>query len=180
VKDEPDKDSQDSEMGWIKAIDHPLRKDVLAILQSEVSSPNRMANALKEPLANVSYHTKVLFESDCIELVKTVPRRGAVEHFYRAKPGVSLGSRQWQAVPASIRGDMTVMVLNDFMSRAFDALEKGTLHGGDGGHLSARSLRLDEAAWKSLLEIVQEAEGRVERTFVRKRGLEAVSFGRKA
>jgi hypothetical protein len=45
-------------------------------------SPNLLATAMDEPLGNVSYHVKTLLEYDTLELVKTEPRRGAVEHFY--------------------------------------------------------------------------------------------------
>ena len=68
----------------IKALAHPLRSDILAILNERVASPNELSQQLGEGLSQVSYHVKVLREFDCIELVKTEPRRGAVEHFYRA------------------------------------------------------------------------------------------------
>jgi DNA-binding transcriptional ArsR family regulator len=162
VKKEPEKDDQSPEMGWIKAFDHPLRRKVLEKLQDEVTSPVRMAIALGEPLVNVSYHTKVLFDHDCIELVTTVPRRGAVEHFYRAKPRTALGSRLWQTLPVSRRGNTAAVALDDFLSLAFDALENGTTGEGDRGHFSTRSLLLDEAAWENLLDIWKDAEERIE------------------
>ncbi|MBS1895453.1 MAG: helix-turn-helix transcriptional regulator [Actinobacteria bacterium] len=67
-----------------KAVAHPLR---LAILETigqlgGVASPNQIAGVLEEPLGNVSYHVKTLLEYDWLDLVKTEPRRGAVEHFY--------------------------------------------------------------------------------------------------
>jgi hypothetical protein len=47
-----------------------------------VASPSELPDALGEPLGNVSYHVRILRELDCIELVRTEPRRGALEHFY--------------------------------------------------------------------------------------------------
>jgi hypothetical protein len=35
-------------------------------------------------LGNVAYHIKILEENGAIELVRTEPVRGALEHFYRA------------------------------------------------------------------------------------------------
>lgn len=87
-----------------KAMAHPLRVQILTKLQQGISSPNRLAQELKEPLGNVSYHVKTLLEYDCVELVKTEPRRGAVEHFYKTKgivtvaEGATLSIRQQRLV----------------------------------------------------------------------------------
>src|SRR5215211_3459933 len=67
-----------------RALSHPLRLKLLAALNEGVASPNQLANRLGEPLANVSYHVRILLDLDCIELVETAQRRGAIEHFYRA------------------------------------------------------------------------------------------------
>src|SRR4029078_5682997 len=69
-----------------KALAHPLRVRILSSLHNGISSPNQPAKEPSEPLGNVSYHVTTLLEYECVELVKTEPRRGAVEHFYRA-PG---------------------------------------------------------------------------------------------
>lgn len=75
---------------------HPTRRAVLHYLTTHgLGSPNEISQFTGEPLGNVSYHVKELLEPknyqrnpSLIELVKTEPRRGAVEHFYarRAKP----------------------------------------------------------------------------------------------
>lgn len=62
---------------------HPLRVRILNEIGDGVMSPNGLANALGEPLGNVSYHVKTLVEGNALVLVKTEPRRGAVEHFYK-------------------------------------------------------------------------------------------------
>lgn len=67
-----------------KAVAHPLRVRILTVLENTTSSPNQLAHELDAPLGNVSYHVKTLLEYECVELAKTEPRRGAVEHFYRS------------------------------------------------------------------------------------------------
>jgi len=67
-----------------KALAHPLRVQALAVLERAESSPSQIASELGAPLGNVSYHVRELFRLGLIELVRTAPRRGAVEHFYRA------------------------------------------------------------------------------------------------
>jgi DNA-binding transcriptional ArsR family regulator len=68
----------------IKALGHPVRVRALAILNERVASPSELAEELGEALGNVAYHVKVLEENGAIELVRTAPVRGALEHFYRA------------------------------------------------------------------------------------------------
>jgi DNA-binding transcriptional ArsR family regulator len=68
----------------IKALVHPVRARALAILNDRTASPNEIAKELGQGVGHVSYHINVLKKCGCIELVDTAPRRGAVEHYYRA------------------------------------------------------------------------------------------------
>ena len=67
-----------------KALSHPLRARILADLERQTSSPRELSDELGEPLGNVSYHVRRLAGLGLVKLVKTTPRRGAVEHHYRA------------------------------------------------------------------------------------------------
>lgn len=82
----------------VKALDHVLRQHVLlAMVRGEVS-PKGLSEALDEGLSQVSYHVKVL-RDDCdgiIEETRTVPRRGAVEHYYRASPKTLFPAKTWR------------------------------------------------------------------------------------
>lgn len=65
---------------------HPLQISVLELLtidNGRAMSPSEMAVELQEPLGNVSYHASTLADAGSIELVDTVQRRGALEHYYR-------------------------------------------------------------------------------------------------
>jgi DNA-binding transcriptional ArsR family regulator len=73
----------------IKSLGHPVRTRALEILNERVASPSELAKQLNEPLGNVAYHVKILEENDAIELVRTAPVRGALEHFYRATTAVT-------------------------------------------------------------------------------------------
>ena len=90
-----------------KALAHPLRVRILSELHKGISSPNQLSQELNEPLGNVSYHVKTLLEFDCVELVKTEPRRGAVEHFYRATERAFFSDSDWAKIPASARKSIT-------------------------------------------------------------------------
>lgn len=71
---------------------HPTRVRLIEIfaLAEEPRSPVSLAQEMDERLGNVSYHVRALVDEGLIELDRTVPRRGAVEHFYRLVEGVVL------------------------------------------------------------------------------------------
>jgi DNA-binding transcriptional ArsR family regulator len=68
-----------------RVLSHPLRPQILDVLvRRGEASPNEIATELGVPLGTLSYHTRLLRDHGWIELTREVPRRGAVEHFYRA------------------------------------------------------------------------------------------------
>jgi len=67
-----------------KALSNDVRARALGLLAEEAMSPKLIAANLELDLRSVAYHVRVLKKLGCIELVETLPRRGAVEHFYRA------------------------------------------------------------------------------------------------
>jgi len=78
----------------IKALAHPLRWRILEILSERgEASPVEIARLLDQPLATISHHTRVLRDLRCIELTRTQPRRGAIEHYYRPVMPTSLRRR---------------------------------------------------------------------------------------
>src|SRR4051794_31727936 len=96
----------ESNQQLLRALNHPLRVEMLRVLGEQVAGPNMMAKMLRVPLGTVSYHAKVLLKCNCIEEVRQASRRGATEHFYRAKPNSSLGSLRWQQVPAELKKNL--------------------------------------------------------------------------
>lgn len=145
----------------VKALAHPLRVQILAILNERVASPNRLAQKLGEGLSQVSYHVKVLRDYDCIELVRTVPRRGAVEHFYRGTRRAHLTNRDWTELPQELKGGVSATVLETFMEKAVRALEAGTLDARDDSYLSWIPVVVDEEGWGEIAEIMGETMERI-------------------
>jgi DNA-binding transcriptional ArsR family regulator len=87
----------------VKAISHPIRHRVLVLLNERIASPNELANEIGESLGRVSYHVRQLAEVGAIELVRTEPRRGAVEHFYRAAARAWFSDSDWALLPRTTR-----------------------------------------------------------------------------
>jgi DNA-binding transcriptional ArsR family regulator len=81
------KEKQSINQSLVKAVSHPLRVEILeAFADQGELSPAQIAKSLDQRLGNVSYHVNVLKECEVIELVRTRPRRGALEHFFRPAP----------------------------------------------------------------------------------------------
>jgi DNA-binding transcriptional ArsR family regulator len=67
------------------ALRHPLRRQILHMLNGdEPSSPRELADALNQPLSNVSYHVRILADCGAAKLVRTRQVRGSTQHFYRS------------------------------------------------------------------------------------------------
>lgn len=68
----------------LRLIAHPQRVEILDRLATRgKASPREIADELGAELGTVSYHVRTLHGAGLIEAAGTVPRRGAIEHFYR-------------------------------------------------------------------------------------------------
>lgn len=155
-----------------KAFAHPLRVQILIILNEKVASPNMLAQQLDQSLNLVAYHVRVLEKYDCIELVDTKQRRGATEHFYRATRRQFLSDDEWSRMPDSLRPGMAGAVLKSVFEDIEAASKAGTLNEVDDMHLSRTPMVLDQQGWvdvsetlkgslERLLEIQAEASDRL-------------------
>src|SRR5215210_3929457 len=87
----------------IKAIGHPLRWQMLEALNEGESSPAQLARRFGEPVNLVAYHMGILAKAGGVELVRTEPRRGSTEHYYRATMRPSFADREWARLPPETR-----------------------------------------------------------------------------
>lgn len=143
-----------------KALAHPLRVRILSSLHKGVSSPNQLSQELGEPLGNVSYHVKTLLEYDCVELVKTEPRRGAVEHFYRATERAFFSAGDWEKIPASARKGISGSILETVGKDATEALMSGAIDARSDSHISRTPLTLDEQGWEEVTSLLADTLNR--------------------
>jgi DNA-binding transcriptional ArsR family regulator len=144
-----------------KAFAHPLRVQILIILNEKVASPNMLAQQLDESLNLVAYHVRVLEKYDCIELVDTKQRRGATEHFYRATRRQLLTDDQWAQMPASLRPGMAAAVLKSIFEDIEAASKAGTLEEVDELHISRTPMVLDEQGWSEVADLLNNSLDRL-------------------
>ncbi len=138
----------------VKSLAHELRAEILAILNERMASPNELAKELGEGLSQVSYHVKVLKDYKVITLVKTEPRRGAVEHYYRATSRAFLTDRDWHELPESVRVGMSADLFQAIVDDVVASMEDETFDDREDRHLSWTPLMLDEQAWTSLQKLL--------------------------
>lgn len=140
-----------------KALSHPLRVEILELLNEREASPTELARLLSVALNLVSYHAKVLVDCGAIELVRREPRRGTYEHFYRAVPRSSIGHQAWRQVPPSLVGEVSAASIQSFVDKAVAALEAGTLDGRDGTVLNSMGMTVDELGWIQAADVLDAA-----------------------
>jgi DNA-binding transcriptional ArsR family regulator len=145
-----------------KALSHPLRARLFAILNEQVASPNEMADMLGQPLPNVSYHVRALVDLECIELVRTAQRRGAIEHYYRAVRRPFFTNSEWRRLPRSGRQAIADAGLQLIWEDVSHAIETGTFDARPDLHLSRSPLVVDEQGWGELRDalagVLEKAE----------------------
>ena len=139
-----------------KAMSHPLRARVLNRMNEGVASPVELAKEFGEPLGNVSYHVRALLDLECIELVKTAPRRGALEHYYRATRRAIAEDTTWEQLSPKARRGFAREWFNKTFSDASAAIEDGGFERADDVHLSFTRLTLNERGWSELSGLLRE------------------------
>jgi DNA-binding transcriptional ArsR family regulator len=146
----------------VRALGHPLRVKILEVVQVRKASPTELTELLSAPLGNVAYHVRVLEKCGCIEQVATARRRGAVEHYFRARPRSYIGHQDWRKVPKSLRDGVTGASLGTFFDRAADALEAGTMDARDDTTLNWMPMAVDAAGWAEVAAVFEAVNNRLE------------------
>lgn len=144
-----------------KAFAHPLRVQILIILNERVASPNLIAQELDQSLNLVAYHVRVLEKYDCIELVDTKQRRGATEHFYRATRRQFLSDAEWARLPESLRPGLSGAMLKSVFEDLDDAMKSGTLDELPDRHLSRTPMVVDKQGWSDTATLLMDTLNRL-------------------
>ena len=148
-------DSPDAQIA--RVLSHPLRPRILQILTDRgEASPNEIAAELDVPLGTLSYHTRLLRDAGWIELVREVPRRGAVEHFYRADVRPELDDAQWERLPLGVRRRLASTTVGQVLQNAAAAARAGGFDAA-GAHVDRVPLELDEEGVKELSSVLVAA-----------------------
>lgn len=127
----------------MKALSKEERVKIFAIFCERVASPKEISEELNEGLSQVSYHVNVLRECRLIVADHKVPRRGAVEHFYRAAEPTLIPPNAWNNLPSAVRKSISLAILQEFFEDASASIATGIFDDRP-GELSWMPLILDK------------------------------------
>ena len=145
----------------VKGLAHPLRIHILRVLEDRVASPSEIAEEIDAPLGNVSYHVRFLARVGLIELSSTKPRRGAVEHYYRAVGRPQISAKAWAQVPQVVKDALIGSTLYEIGEMVAAAAQAGGFD-CDNAHVSRRAYALDERGFDELSVAVSDLVARAE------------------
>src|SRR4051812_16164685 len=146
---------------YVRALSHPLRVRILAMLQERTASPSQLSEWLGATLGTTAYHVRALHKLGLIELADETRVRGAIEHHYRAGKRPMVSEEAWEQAPPIAKQaavGSTLQIVDEYARRSaagggFDRAE---------AHLSRTALQLDAKGWEQLnkacLKFVQQVE----------------------
>jgi DNA-binding transcriptional ArsR family regulator len=147
-----------SDPSVIKALTHPLRVQILHSLEERIASPSELADEIGAPLGNVSYHVRQLHSLGLIKLVKKTPRRGAIEHHYKALARAPISDEAWAGTPGVVKE----AVVGTSLGALGQAVNKAAADGGfkrPEAQLVREEITLDEKGFADVSkELARTAE----------------------
>lgn len=144
-----------------KALAHPLRSQILAALEKRTASPSQLAAELDVPLGVLSYHVRRLTALGFLKLVKRVPRRGAVEHYYAATTKPRITDQAWGAMPSGVKDAMLGTSLSSLGAHLGKAAAAGGFDPPE-ARLSRQRFSLDAQGWSELAAELEACTRRLE------------------
>jgi DNA-binding transcriptional ArsR family regulator len=146
---------------YVRALGHPLRVRVLAILEERTASAVELARILDADIGVVAYHVRKLNQLGLIELVRETRVRGAIQRHYRAYERPRVSDDAWEQAPPVAKQaavDAALQQIYDY-GRASNAA--GGFDRRD-AHITRTALRLDAEGWeqlaRSLKRVLEDVE----------------------
>jgi DNA-binding transcriptional ArsR family regulator len=150
---------------YAKALAHPLRVKILAMLDERDSSPVQLAEHLAASLGTVAYHVRTLERLGLIEMVATHQRRGATEHVYAVREYPRFSSQAWSNGDGNTRD----MMIASALARVGEYASKSAAAGGfehEEASVSRHAVTVDREGFGELAEATrrwQQEIARIER-----------------
>lgn len=147
------------------AVNHPIRLDCLAILIERTASSKEIAEVLEVEVPAADHHVRELFVDGVVELVNTEKggrRRGAEEHFYRARVRPEVGNEELARMPRKRRRDMAGCILRAIVALGLSSLRHGAMDDDDDLHLAWKVVPVDTEGAAELADALAESLERVE------------------
>jgi len=148
---------------------HPLRVRILEVLNEGPRSPSQFVEegliprelfeSYQQALSLASYHFRELQKDGCLEVIESIPRRGAVEHVYRGLARVYFNDSEFEGMPRSTRCRLSRISLQGMIARADRAIGEETFDARTDRHLTWMPMLLDERGWREMTAALAAAFG---------------------
>lgn len=150
-----------------KAFAHPLRAEMLTMLNEKPGSPKDLVDRLekigqKASLNLVSYHIRVLDKLKCVEVIDRQQIRGATKTVYRGTTRMLLDEGVWPSLSKEARIGISAGAIGEAAEQAQHALEEGTFDNRSDRAIINLKMSVDEQGWQEIQKIVREAYERCE------------------
>lgn len=140
---------------------HPLRVRIFEVVNEVDMSPSQFLHSgvvpKDLPLSGVAYHFRELEKYGCLEIVKEIPKRGAMEHVYRGRGAFYFNNDEWAQMPDSERHRVSRMLIRGIVARADGAMMAGTFDARPDRHVTWMPVKLDERGWREMMECLTAA-----------------------
>jgi DNA-binding transcriptional ArsR family regulator len=153
-----------SDPRYAKALAHPLRIRILAMLEEGDASPVVLAKKLDAPLGVVAYHVRTLWNLGLLDLAGTRQRRGATEHTYRVREHPRVTDEAWDALSITAKHRLLGATLQQIGEYVTGSAANGGFDRAD-AHATRTALRLDDRGWRELAKATKswlEQVGKIE------------------
>jgi len=140
-----------------RALEHPIRAEILALLQEGPSSPAQIQRQLENVSLNlVSHHMKVLKDLECVELLETVNKRGARVHIYRATVRPIIPDEVWAELTPATRKPLLTAMLRSISVDLVESLSAGIIDEIPDAHFSRSVVKLDREGWSEVSSLLNQ------------------------
>lgn len=144
----------------MRALSHPLRVRILAILEEREASALELSRLLRVEIGVAAYHVRTLHRLGLLELVRETKVRGATQRHYRAKARPRITDEAWARTPPVAKQ----AVLSAALDQVYDYARASAAAGGfdrPDAHLTRTALRLDRSGWERLAQALMRLLGEV-------------------
>jgi DNA-binding transcriptional ArsR family regulator len=145
----------------LRALNHPVRRRIMRVLVDGAGSATTISQEIGMDLGVVSYHLSQVLAKDCgiVELVDSVPRRGAIEKFYRLK--FHALSEADPAGEGEVEPSSRRMSFEECLIVAVAAMDADAFAALEGSAWDWSLTQADEIAWREIRAASEEFDGRV-------------------
>jgi DNA-binding transcriptional ArsR family regulator len=134
---------------------HPIRCRALTILADREASPVEIGRELGMDPSHIAYHVNVLLADGLIELTEETPRRGSIEHRFRATFVPELSDEEYAALTPERRNQYSRDIFCLAAADASCAFSTGSYGDRHDHHISRTPLQVDEEGWSELRDLFE-------------------------